>query len=912
MGVEHTLLRNSGSFKGLDLKSSDIDRTIEFASDMRNASYRNSGAINKRKGYHITQEHADNAYGLFTYKRLNATTGDLDDEMLMVNKQLHRVIENKFTIIRPALATISNLFDLTLSGVVSKTNDVYTLIYPLSEPTLTVGGLVYMDNETDRLLEVIEVSSELQIDPTNPLAYVNVKKVKLQIVDSALPSTLLDNPTSGSHTLNAKNENVEVYMVLDEELETPQFRFKIRDVVTDKILVNELVGDSTGGMNLYDLAYKVNNVFGLNCTYTNTDDVAISEQESGLAALLDIIAAYPVNAGDTVIFPSREWEVVPYGDPSGNDATEKAANAITDTVFTAYDKTHSNSIVDKANLENANSVSINNVMYFSNGVDPIMKYDGSKVYRAGLPVQNTTPISATNTGSSQSGQNFWYICVLKYQDAQGNIIYSQPSAPTGNGSSFKRTLNWQSSFDFTGLDTSSTYTSYTPETGSNSSLKKLRMLIYRTSGAASSELDNYYLVGDVGYDESFTDTVANDNSANALLVQPQQRRDPPPVGKYMTLHKNCVAVAGMSDDLNTVYYSQAFYDNITFEIGSEYFPADINYELVESSFGDRITALASLRELLYVFHEGSIHVIAGEINDPTAVPMVDILTREGNIGCVSHGSIQETNNNILFLSKVGLFLINSSNALTEASASIRPIFEEEGYNFKRATTVNWTSERSVIVHIPKEDTSVGAVDPITYTQDGSLILVFDYFRGAWLRWDSLNTSGGLTKYNDKIFFASRDAYSSKLNNFNDTESKYDYADNTDTINMFYETNWESLNEATIPKKFLRLKLYSLDTIEDFESPKFKLLVEVQKNYLYSDLGAIEFDFGQGAAQGWGEHEWGKEPWGNATLDFLKSKLPTGKAKSLKLRFSNNELNTNILLTKYELEIARPYRAEIKD
>ena len=906
MGVEHTLLRNSGSFKGLDLKSSDIDRTIEFASDMRNASYRNSGAINKRKGYHITQEHADNAYGLFTYKRLNASTGDLDDEMLMVNKQLHRVIENKFTITRPALATISNLFDLTLNGVVSKTNDVYTLIYPYSEPTLTVGGLVYMDNETDRLLEVIEVSSGLERDPTTNTGYITVKKVKLQIVDSALPSTLLDNPTAGSHSINAKNENVEVYMVLDEELETPQFRFKIRDVVTDKILVNELVGNSTGGMSLYDLASKVNNVFGLDCTYTDTEDVQILEQDSGLVALLDIIAAYPVNAGDTVTFPSREWKVVPNG--ADND---------TDTVFTAYDKTHTDSIVDKANLENANSVSINNVMYFSNGVDPIMKYDGSKVYRAGLPVENPSGLSVTDGSTAAvAGTQFFYICVLKYQDAQGNIIYSQPTAPKRASTQNKKgIINWSSTFDFTGLDTSSQYSSYTKESGGTvSNTPKLRVLIYRTSLGAQDELYNYYLVADEAYNtNSFDDSnTANDISSKALLVQPQQRRDPPPVGKYMTLHKNCVAVAGMSDDLNTVYYSQAFYDNITFEIGSEYFPADINYELVESSFGDRITALASLRDLLYVFHEGSIHVIAGEINDPTAVPMVDILTREGNIGCVSHGSIQETNNNILFLSKVGLFLINSSNALTEASASIRPIFEEEGYNFKRATTVNWTSERSVIVHIPKENTSIGVEDPITYTQDGSLILVFDYFRGAWLRWDSLNTSGGLTKYNDKIFFASRDAYSSKLNNFNDTNSKYDYADNIDTINMFYETNWESLNEATIPKKFLRLKLYSLDTIEDFESPKFKLLVEVQKNYLYSDLGAIEFDFGQGAALGWGEHEWGKEPWGNATLDFLKSKLPTGKAKSLKLRFSNNELNTNVLLTKYELEIARPYRAEIKD
>lgn len=906
MGVEHTLLRNSGSFKGLDLKSSDIDRTIEFASDMRNASYRNSGAINKRKGYHITQTNTDNAYGLFTYKRLNADTGDLDDEMLMVNKQLSKIIESKFTITRPALATISNLYKLTLPNIVTKSNDTYTLKYPYSEPTLTVGNLVYMDNETDRLLEVIEVSSGLERDPTTDTGYINIKTVKLKIVDSTLPSTILDNPIGGTHSLNAKNENVEVYMVLDDTLETPQFRFKIRDVVNDAILVNEVVGDSTGGMTLYDLAHTINNVYGLECTYTDIDDEQILEQNSGLVALLDIIAAYPLNSGDTVTFPCREWQVIPNG-----------ADDTTDTVFTAYDKTHANTIVDKPNLENANSVAINNVMYFSNGVDPIMKYDGSKVYRAGLPLENSSGLSVTNGSTAAvSGTQFFYICVLKYQDAQGNIIYSQPTAPKKAPTQNKKgIINWSSTFDFTGLDTSSEYSSYTKESGGTvSNTSKLRVLIYRTSEGAQDELYNYYLVADEAHDEdSFDDSnTANDISSKALLVQPQQRRDPPPVGKYMTLHKNCVAVAGMSDDLNTVYYSQGFYDNITFEIGSEYFPADVNYELVESSFGDRITALASLRDLLYVFHEGSIHVIAGEINDPTAVPMVDILTREGNIGCVSHGSIQETNNNIMFLSKIGLFVINSSNSLLEVSSTIRPIFEEQGYNYKRTTSVNWTSERSVIIHIPREDTTSTDEHPIKFTQDGSLILVFDYFRNAWLRWDSLNSSGGFTKYNDKIFFASREAYKSTLNNFSDTNSKYDYADNTDAINMFYETNWESLNEATIPKKFLRVKLYSLDTIEDFESPRFKLLVEVQKNYLYSDLGAIEFDFGQGAELGWGEFEWGNGSWGNATLDFLKSKLPTGKATSLKLRFSNTELNTNVLLTKYELEIARPYRAEIKE
>ena len=68
----------------------------------------------------------------------------------------------------------------------------------------------------------------------------------------------------------------------------------------------------------------------------------------------------------------------------------------------------------------------------------------------------------------------------------------------------------------------------------------------------------------------------------------------------------------------------------------------------------------------------------------------------------------------------------------------------------------------------------------------------------------------------------------------------------------------------------------------------------------------------GGASGWSNTEWGGFPWGDATQARLKSKLPTGKASCLKIRFLNDNINENILLTKYELEIAAPYRLEIKE
>ena len=51
MAVDHRIIRNSENFKGLDKRTSDLKRSIEFATDIKNAAYRISGAINKRKGF---------------------------------------------------------------------------------------------------------------------------------------------------------------------------------------------------------------------------------------------------------------------------------------------------------------------------------------------------------------------------------------------------------------------------------------------------------------------------------------------------------------------------------------------------------------------------------------------------------------------------------------------------------------------------------------------------------------------------------------------------------------------------------------------------------------------------------------------------------------------------------------------
>ena len=90
-------------------------------------------------------------------------------------------------------------------------------------------------------------------------------------------------------------------------------------------------------------------------------------------------------------------------------------------------------------------------------------------------------------------------------------------------------------------------------------------------------------------------------------------------------------------------------------------------------------------------------------------------------------------------------------------------------------------------------------------------------------------------------------------------------------------------------------------------------VAVQRDFFNFDVGVIPFDFGGGRdLVGWGADPWGAYPWGGPPNQFFKSKLPAGKSKCVKLKFTNDKLLQNVLITNYELEIAAPFSKEIKE
>lgn len=72
--MEYVFTKRYDNHYGLDLKSDDLSRSIKFASLIKNAQYRKSGAIEKRPGF---QAHAASVggFGQFTYNRVDPVTG---------------------------------------------------------------------------------------------------------------------------------------------------------------------------------------------------------------------------------------------------------------------------------------------------------------------------------------------------------------------------------------------------------------------------------------------------------------------------------------------------------------------------------------------------------------------------------------------------------------------------------------------------------------------------------------------------------------------------------------------------------------------------------------------------------------------------------------------------------------------
>lgn len=543
-------------------------------------------------------------------------------------------------------------------------------------------------------------------------------------------------------------------------------------------------------------------------------------------------------------------------------------------------------------FENASFASINNVLYIATGYDAMYKFDGTKLYKAGLPKPASAPTTNLIAGSI-TDTSVKYMYTYEYTDAKGNIIESIPSdeSATLSPSSQNVEVTVSNILDTTGFDTDST---------------DLKINLYRTTAAGTT----FYLVKTVVNDgTSATQVITDDVTAGTITtlleyITPIKEHGLPPIVKYITVYQGLLIASGDPTNVNSVYYS---------DIDSpEYFPAGDNAFLVDTFLGDKVTGIAPLGNSLFVFKNRSITQVTGTIAEDTF--RVDLFG-SSTIGCSAHHSIKEVNGNLVFLSEKGIYSMNQNEqSLTDLSEIIEPEFSRlrNNFTFKKAVAINWLDEDKYIIYMPVEASNAATTS--------SKIYVFDYFRSAWLIWDNINAMGGMSIINQELYFTERrlsvlDGFVKYFSyKFLQSGTTYDYADHAASISFIYKSNWETFGEPSIFKKWLRCKIHSLDaSLDDFESESFTLNLETELDYTPGVPSTqLEFDFSGSQSGGWGIDAWGLFSWGATRLTSQLSKLKSTKAKSLRLIIKNNNLLENVLISGYEFEVATPYKEFIKE
>jgi len=711
-----------------------------------------------------------------------------------------------------------------------------------------------------------------------------------------------------------------------------KFYFTVYDNFISVLAYDLGTGKESTPVNVTTLVAAINGLTNFTCTGSSSTS----------AAFIPVTLNSSIATGGTAI-SFKNWAAVP------------TAVGVT-TPFSTFYAARNN-----ADFENASFSQLRDILFIATGHDNLQKYDGSRVYRAGMPKGYQS--LAEDAAGTTFAQNvvFKYIAIYEYKDAKENIIsseYSDFDTVTIAAASADVDLTIEN-LQATGFASDTTATGFNiaqaavngNQTASNilvtsSSEIKVNDYLYVSNGGTVESVKvtaipdsthvtleksvtvvnaeimatvkisvnrtgdggiTYYLLVDLINDsgnatQAYKDQIVDATlTASADFTVPIKPHNLPPKCKHLADWRGQLIMTGNLTEPNKAYYS---------DIDSpEYFPSTDNNFIVH----DKVTGVKHLDNLLYIFHNKSFTGVTGDLATDSFV--VDVMSADG-IGAESHSSIIEAQGKLFFTSKKGIYSVNQEQGLKEASVTISPTIElETSFDFSRAVSFNWADERKLLFFIPVLSDQGG--EKYTNVSD-SRTYMYDTYWNSWMEWVNVDMIGGVSLFEDKVYMCDRkyDTATSAmrqdmrvvLNNGN----TFDYADHEDSISMEYGTHWEDFKEPSLLKKFLRLKIHSVDTaLSDFESDQFTLVVDAQYNYETIALSSMTFDF-SGGSVGWGEGEWDTAPWGDTRLYHLKKKMASRKARSLRLIFKNDTVHENVLISGYTLDVVLPYALQMKE
>jgi len=407
-------------------------------------------------------------------------------------------------------------------------------------------------------------------------------------------------------------------------------------------------------------------------------------------------------------------------------------------------------------------------------------------------------------------------------------------------------------------------------------ISSILMNVYRADNGGIGALGESFYFESLGIriDSSFSikyeDTGDSELVTADPYITPELINIPPNQGKYIEYHKGLLMQAGVRSRITKTDGSfffknrehELFYSSTDGFAGLENFVLGGNSLIIGDDSEGPITAIHSHNDFLIVFKKRGIHYISGNLF--TGAFRVDKL-HGSEVGCFSHGSIQEVMGSVFFLSERGIYATVGGGSPKEITQSITPYFLDGLIDKTRATSTYVFREQKYYLFVP------------FVTPPGGRMFVFDVEYQSWLVWD-VRAEGGLSYYKDSLYAA------------HDNELIREQVTKTDSylsgaaINAYIFSHFEHLGEPSIYKKFINIKVFSLNNIN------YTLTIESFKDWVDSTVktnSTIDF---------------------TATQRFDKVKVLAGdnKAHSFAVKFSNNVVGEDIGITGWELEYETPY------
>jgi hypothetical protein len=317
---------------------------------------------------------------------------------------------------------------------------------------------------------------------------------------------------------------------------------------------------------------------------------------------------------------------------------------------------------------------------------------------------------------------------------------------------------------------------------------------------------------------TFIDNVTDANLGEQLIESEiGKERDPPPAARIVVPHQGGLVYTGVAGEPNTVAWS-------AIEEGPEAVPLASNYTDIASNIEGAISgAISDQSDSLMVFKPSATYALSGDLN---AGAFVARTLTEGDYGVSSQASLINMGGAIIGVGKLGVKAFNAGGVVREFGDAINPqIVNNADIELSQVVAVNDYANKSVILFFPQR-ASLGSSLVRDYCY------AYNYEKEAWFQRRHSATgvyepSGGMFMLDDVVCWFSRGGYKGDTNTngvvlYETNPARYFesstflgtfyqarslYCDFLSILKPSYTTEWIHLDEPSLKKLWLRVKLF---------------------------------------------------------------------------------------------------------